>query len=143
MNPCMLIVSVLLGIFLLGSSRIRRRSCLPALFVALIAGSGCFQWTPIEPGFENGQMKTLSKVRIGGERGEEVQNAQVTWPTLVAVKNGEPISLDLRETPAARRKLTRGGVAAIVIPSVLGGLVITAATVLLILAPFSAGVAGG
>ena len=124
-------------------SHIRSGRYMRALLAALVLCSGCFQWVPIEPGFANGQTKRLSKVRIGGESGEEVLKAQVAWPKLFVIKGGQPLSLDLRETPVVRRKLTRGGIAAIVVPSVIGGLIITMATALLILAPLAAGVAGG
>ena len=110
--------------------------------LALILCTGCFHWVPIEPNYANGQLRTFRQVQVGGEGGEIVRNAQITWPQLFVNKNGQLMTLDLRQTPAARRDLTRGGIAAIVVPCVLGGVAMTAA-VLFFLAASAASVAGG
>lgn len=93
--------------------------------VVLIAFSGCYHWVPIGPGFGDGAVTKVDKVRIGGENGEELYNATVAWPLLTATKIVHPITFDLRKTPAEREVLSGGSTAAaILVPLAVIGLAV-------------------
>lgn len=93
--------------------------------VVLIAFSGCYHWVPIEPGFGDGAVAKVDKVRIGGKNGEELYNATVAWPLLTATKTVHPITFDLRKTPAEREVLSGSSTAAaILVPLAIIGLAV-------------------
>ena len=103
------------------------------LLSTLSVASGCFHWVPIEPTrYEDGRPHNFSVMRVGTpEAGQVIDHAQINYPMLFGTQGGQPVSYDLRQTPAQQRKLTPGSVAGIVIGSVLGGLVITGGLILL------------
>ena len=109
--------------------RNRHGSCMTRLLaislLVFIGLSGCYHWVPIEPGFGEGAVTRVSRVRIGGKDGEELSNATVAWPLLTVTKTVHPITFDLRKTPAEREVLSERSIAAaILVPLAVIGLAV-------------------
>ena len=115
----------------MGLNRFSRGRLVAILLVALTLYAGCYRWVPIRSDFAAGKPSKVGLVRIGGEGGQELEDAHVAWPMMAAIQQGEPVTIDLRKTPAERREVSPGGVAAIVLPPVLIvlGLVLAGAAV--------------
>jgi hypothetical protein len=81
---------------------------------------------PLEPDFANGETRQYDKVRIDGEGGTEVEDAYISWPVLAAIKEGKPLTIDLRRKSVEQERTDAGKTTAVVLGSVLGGAVVVA-----------------
>jgi hypothetical protein len=111
---------------------LKRISSISAILLVSANLTACFHWVPIEPSrYADGQSHDIKEVRVGPPAsGEVLEHVQLTYPMMVAYQGGQPVSIDLRQTPVQERRMTRGSIAGIVIGSVLGGVVLTAGIVL-------------
>lgn len=74
-------------------------------FVASLMCSGCTHWLPIEPNFGKGELRRVAQVRVCADGIEVIQDAAIKWPMLTGTIHGQPVTFDLRLTPAERAEI--------------------------------------
>lgn len=89
--------------------------------VSLLFCSGCVHWVSIDSDIGSGQTRKYDKVRVNGDEHKEVEDAYISWPVLAAIKDGKPLTTDLRHSSVEREATDSKRTAAVVVGSILGG----------------------